>query len=496
MKSFYARALAAVLALTLVGCGEGGIQSPQFTPELVEIVVTPASASVALGESVQYSAIGRFTTPPGSAQPTVDQRLDKVTWSLSDTARASIGSGGRATTKAQTAGTALVVTAARDGVSGTATLTIGPPRLTQLVVTPAQASIALGTTQAYRALGIYTNSPDPQELAGGTVVSWNSQHPAVATVSPAQGLQTVATSQATGVAAIVATTPNPQGGTLSANASLSVGSAMLEGLMRLEPPLATVAIDNTAHFQAIGRFSDGTEQPLADSQINWSSADTAIAEIAPSTGVATGKTRGSTVITGALKAGVPSNTANRSAAGTLNVTFKGCTVPLRASNGATVASEVDDTCLLCNVENAGQIIDGDDANFASLQVSVGLLLGEVSVTVSAPPGQSFNKDESAAFVIGRPVGQLISAEIASQLSISTLLGGQPTGDSSGPMTPLAIGLLGTAVMGDYSADTALLLLKTTKPYDAMRLTFSSGLLTALTDVDVFAACGDAVEPAP
>src|SRR5688572_4668916 len=84
-------------ALGLVGCGDGGIQSPDFTSELVSITVTPATDDVNAGETVQFTAVGNYTTPPGSDTPTTEREVDGVDWSSSDPSIASIDANGLAT---------------------------------------------------------------------------------------------------------------------------------------------------------------------------------------------------------------------------------------------------------------------------------------------------------------------------------------------------------------------------------------------------------------
>jgi len=109
---------------------------------------------------------------------------------------------------------------------------------------------------------------------------------------------------------------------------------------------------------------------------------------------------------------------------------------------------------------------------------------------------------TAGFIIGRPAGALLSAEVLSGLTITTLRDGvaqeSKRVSSGGILDPLVrltlLGLLG-------NSDTALLSLTTTKPYDAISLTFSTGVASALTTTRVLGACGtvdlDAVpSPAP
>ena len=64
----------------------------------------------------------------------------------------------------------------------------------------------------------------------------------------------------------------------------------------ITPSNATVAIGQAATFTATGTYSDATTADLTN-QVTWSSADTAIATINTSTGIATGVAPGSTSVT-------------------------------------------------------------------------------------------------------------------------------------------------------------------------------------------------------
>ncbi len=487
------RAMMAVLTLAIGACGDGAVQSPDFTPELIRVEVTPVSDTVALGQTRQFSAIGVFTTPPGSNTSESSSPIGDVTWSVDDPNRASVDGDGLVSTKAQ--GT-VIVSAKRDGLEGTAQLIIGPPTLLTMTIDPPTANIPLGAQVAFTAKGTYSDAPNTERNIT-TTVTWSPVDSSVATLSPEQGVTTIATSQTLGVLSITASTI-PQGSStpVTAQAQLTVREADLDSLLRVEPVIATVAKGNTTEFVAYAAYSDGSEAALADDKVDWTSADEATATV-DAQGVATGVELGQTTISAQVKPTVPMNDRTKdTASAQLTVTFSGCNTALRASAGAEVVGEVSPLCLLCNVSDESNIIDEDDTNFGELQVPVGLLAATASVTVTSPT--VFPETEPAGFIIGRPSGQLINAEVLSQLTIETLMDGVPTGDSARiDSTPLGLALLGTVVTGPYDSDLALLAMPAdavTQAYNGIRLTFDSGLVSAFSSTQVYAACGNAVLP--
>ena len=498
-------------AVLVTGCGDGGIQSPDFTPVLQSISVAPATADVELGQTQQFTASGTFTTPPGSASATVVRPLSNVAWSVSDTQRATIDENGLATTLAL--GT-VTVSAQKDGVEGQATLNIVTGDLVEVRVTANPETtdpLPLNGSREYIARGIYTNSPrddngDPIPGPINGPVSWTSSNTGVATVTPPTGAKTTVKAQSTGTTTISASSPNKAGTPVTGSVDVEVEQALINGVVAVVPADATVKVGNTQSFVANAEFSNGTTGQVSNDQLDWTSAAPATATVNVD-GVATGVAVGSTVITATLKAGVPSNTANRSASADLEVTNPGtdCSRPLNGADGATVSSATSALCVLCNVDDESNVIDANPDNFAKINVPVGLLLADASIRVKAPPGDPIQAGERAGFILGRPAGTLnplgpvATLELLSSLDVRTYLGGTLTGDTSGASNSLTLSLLGTTAIDgapSYDDDQVLVSIATTKPYDAIELVFTSGIVSAFAETNVYSAvCGE-LAPAP
>lgn len=175
---------------------------------LTSISVTPATASIITGATQQFtaSALDQFGSPM-IPQPT-------LTWTSSNSAVAAVDAIGLAA--GLTPG-GITITATSDAVSGTAalTVTLSPPVLTVISVTPATSSVAVGATQQLTAAALDQRN-DPFALL--TPVIWTSDNPTVATVD--------ANGMVAGVAPGTATT-TAANGAISGQATISVPFSLL-----------------------------------------------------------------------------------------------------------------------------------------------------------------------------------------------------------------------------------------------------------------------------
>jgi phospholipase C len=231
------------------------------TPPLVSIAVTPATPSIASGGSQQFTATGTYSNG-------TKLNLSKlVTWSSSAISVATVGVAGLATAVA--AGT-TTVSASLNGVSGAASLTVNPPALLSIALTPSNPSIALGTTQQFTATGTYSDG-STQNLTSS--VTWSSSASSFGTISAA-GL---ASGVSVGSTSITATF-----GAISGSTTLTVTPAALVSIA-VTPAVPSIALGTTEQFAATGTFTDGSTQNLTDS-VTWSSDTQAVATISNASG--------------------------------------------------------------------------------------------------------------------------------------------------------------------------------------------------------------------
>jgi uncharacterized protein YjdB len=246
---------------------------------LTSIAVTPATATIGVGATQQFTATGTYSNGETAT-------LTTETWTSSSAATATISTSGLATAVAN--GT-TTITATCGTVSGAATLTVAT--LTSIAVTPATATIAVGASQQYTATGTYSNGTS----APLTSETWSSSTTATATIST--------TGLATGVAAGTTTITATCNG-ISGIATLTVSTATLSSIS-VTPADASIAVGGTEQYTATGTYSDGTMSVLTNA--TWVSSSTSIATIGSTTGLATAIAAGTTTIT-ATSGSVSGNT--------------------------------------------------------------------------------------------------------------------------------------------------------------------------------------------
>jgi uncharacterized protein YjdB len=193
--------------------GKSGVAtiSVQAAPiPVASVTVSPGSATVSVGQTVQLTA-----TPKDAGGNPLAGR--SVTWSSGNTTVATVSGSGLVTARAAGSTT---ITATSGGQSGTASLTVTVVPVASVTVSPAVASVAVGSTLQLSA----TARDSAGNALSGRTITWTTSNGAVAGVS-ASGLVTgvtagSATISATsagksGTAAITVTAAPPPGSCVS-----------------------------------------------------------------------------------------------------------------------------------------------------------------------------------------------------------------------------------------------------------------------------------------
>src|SRR5581483_1975595 len=170
------------------------------------------------------------------------------------------------------------------------TLTVTAATLATLQVSPANPSVPLGATQAFKATGVYTDNTT-QDLTA--TVTWQSDAPSVASISNAAPNNGLASTLAVGTAHVSAML----GSVTSDPVVLTVTSAALVSI-EIDPAAPTIARGLTQQFTATGLYTDNSTQDLTAS-VTWSSSKASVATISNasgSAGLATSHAVGSTTI--------------------------------------------------------------------------------------------------------------------------------------------------------------------------------------------------------
>jgi len=320
--------------------GKAGVNVTQA--KLTAITVTPATASVSAGVGQQFKATGTYDN--GSTPDLTTQ----ATWISSDIAVAQVsnaaGSQGLAATLDP--GT-TTITATFGGLSGTATLTVGDPLLSSIVISPTSATIQVGNRQGFTVTAVYQNG-NTAVVAG----TWTSSNQDVATIAAGGGgggggggVRAIATGVAAGTTTI---TVSYQG--LSASAQLTVTAATtLVGLAITPANPASILVGANQQFQANAVYSDGSIASVTGAA-NWTTSDANVASVSNGpggggpAGRATGIGAGSATITAAYNgftASVTLTVRNPTLTG-LVVTPAAATVNVNGTQQFTALATYDD----------------------------------------------------------------------------------------------------------------------------------------------------------
>ena len=341
---------------------------------VASVSVTPATATIGVGQTAQYAAITRdaFGNPLGGRT---------VTWSSSNPGVATVNGAGQATGVAVGAAT---LTATSEGKSGTAAILVTNVPVASVAVSPASASVQVGQTVQLAAT--------PRDANGnplsGRAVSWASSNTAVATVS-GSGLVTGVTA---GSATITATSEG-QGGT----ATITV-STVLVASVTVSPATASVQAGQTVQLAATPKDANGN--PLSGRTVTWASSNSAVATVGGS-GLVTGVTAGSATITATSegKSGTSAITVTAPApapVASVTVTPAPASVPtgqtvqltatLKDANGNTLTGRTvawaSNNTAVATVTGSG-MVSGVTAGTASIAATSETVTGTSALTVTA-----------------------------------------------------------------------------------------------------------------
>jgi hypothetical protein len=218
-------------------------------PTLTGIVVTPSSAALLPSGTQQFSAAGRLSDGSSSAV--------SVNWSATGGAISGTG----LFTAPSTAGTFQVIATQQGGSlsdTSTVTVTVPPPTLVGVSLTPASASLEFGQTRQFTAVGLLSDGSSTSiaitwTATGGTVNS--------------SGLYTAGS--AAGSFRVIAQSANG----LADTSAVTVSAPTITGIT-LTPPTASLQSGQTQQFSVVASLSNGGTQN--NPAVTWTATGGAI----------------------------------------------------------------------------------------------------------------------------------------------------------------------------------------------------------------------------
>src|SRR5207247_776355 len=341
------------------------------TVPVASVSVTPASATVAAGQSVQLTA-----TPKDANGAPLSGRT--VTWSSNNTSVAIADVNGNVTAVAPGSAT---ITAESEGQSGTAAITVTNVPVVSVTVTPASASIQQGQTIQLTATPKDANG----NALSGRVVTWSSSNTAVASVD----VSGIVTGVAAGSATITATSEGQSG-----TAAITVTSVPVASVT-VSPASASVQAGQTVQLTATPKDVNGN--PLTGRTITWSSSNTSVATV-NSSGLVSGVVAGSATITATSEgqSGTSAITVTGAAPGCAASTTAFQNSAFTSQNGSFTAT-FDATPTGTGLDAATGLSQGAAAAYTDLAVIVRFNTGG---TIDARNGGAYAATNSIGYTAG------------------------------------------------------------------------------------------------
>ncbi|PYO44340.1 MAG: hypothetical protein DMD29_00665, partial [Gemmatimonadetes bacterium] len=391
--------------ITALSEGQSGTAAITVTQlPVASVTVTPATASVMVGQAVQFTAI-----PKDANGFALAGRV--VTWSSNNTAVATVNASGFVTGVA--VGSATIM-ATSEGKNGTAALTVSSVPVASVTVAPASGSVLAGQALQLTAT--------PKDASGnplaGRVVTWASGNTAVATVNGSGLVYGVAA----GAATITATSEGQSG-----SAGITV-TAVPVASVTVSPAAASVPVGQTAQLTATPKDASGN--PLAGRVVTWGSSNTAVATV-----------NGSGLVSGVAAGAATITATSEGQSGTAGITVTAVPVASVAVSPATASVPVGQTVQFTATPKdasgnplAGRVVTWASGNTAVATVNgsgvvTGVAAGAATITATSE-GKNGTATITVTAVAGNP-GTVNNLAVAGVTGTSVTLSFTEVGDGTG-----------------------------------------------------------------
>src|SRR5947199_1018619 len=335
-------AATASAAATTTNTTASGSSTVKNRGPLTNVILTPVTAAVLVGGTLQYAAYGR--------RKNGDSTSVNVVYGASGGTIPAAG----LYTAGQTAGPYHVAATQSSGgtLTDTAAVSITTIPVASVTVSPTTASLPVGATRQFSAV----TKDSAGNILTGRVVTWASSNTAVATVSSSG----VVSGMAAGSATITATSE-----TKSSTAAVTVTNVPVAAVT-VSPASASLLVGATQQFTAVTKDSAGNT--LTGRSVTWASSNTAVA-IVSGGGLATGVAGGPATIT--------ATSEGQSGTAALTITAAICVISSGAWQNVAIPSQAgafeaqfDATPTTANMNGVVGLANGPAADWTTLAAIV------------------------------------------------------------------------------------------------------------------------------
>lgn len=231
---------------------------------LLEIKVTPEEESIGVGDKVSYKAVGTYE---GGIKRDI---TSTVTWKT-DRPISAVFSEESAARNVLTGlqMDEVTVAAEKDGVEGTAKLTITDTTIVGLAIEPLDQVVPVETMVEYKATAQYSDGTTRDVTSTAT---WSSANPLVASFSITPGMMHIATAITKGTTQVKADYNG-----LQATTSLTVQEIEVTAIT-VTPELASISVNGTVQYKAVATFANNSQLDVTRQSI-WKVSDESLARI-------------------------------------------------------------------------------------------------------------------------------------------------------------------------------------------------------------------------
>jgi len=235
---------------------------------LLSISISPANPSVALGKTIQLHATGKYSD--GSTK----DLTNGLTWTAENphiiSAEKIKGWKGKVASFSE-GSSVITATDPKSGVSGKTLLTVTPPRLMSVSITPTSPIIPRGDTVRLTANGSFTDG-STKNVTGR--LNWTTENSRIAVAHTEPELRGQIKGAAEGETVVSAMDP---GSGVSGKAGITVNSATLK-YITVKPSESKLPLGRKSKVTAVGTYTDGSSGDVS-SLVEWSSSDSTIASV-------------------------------------------------------------------------------------------------------------------------------------------------------------------------------------------------------------------------
>lgn len=260
--------------------------------QVAEVIVTPKESTLPIGFELQLKAEKLMMTGLVVDVTTSND----ISWSSSDDSIATVDSAGLVTAGVNTGTVTIKASGHFSGgdVEGTAVIHVVDTTVDLVTVTPSQASVAVGLSQAFTAIATFSDE-QVIDITKQSVTDWSSSNPYVASISNSEVDKGVAKGELAGSSTITGSVSG-----LQDIAELEVLSVDLTSLS-IDPQSQSIPVGLSQAFSATALLSNGeTVVITTDGAFVWSVSNPEIASISNeigTKGVAKGLSVGTTDVT-------------------------------------------------------------------------------------------------------------------------------------------------------------------------------------------------------